>query len=386
MISRKIIYLFLIIVSIFFYILFVGKLSFYILVFIIALPPVLLFIVFLGKLFIKYSLSPDSDTAVKKENMSFSINITNKTIFPFPTAVVKIEYRNKLSADNEIMYISVPIHPCTSQTLTFSLSSEYCGIINAKISGIRLYDYLKIFSLKIKYDSQAEICVIPDVDSCIILDNFKKTHSESSEEFSKNKSGNDSSEIFELKDYVPGDKINRIHWNLSSKQNQLITKHYSLGLETPAAVIADITFNNEVTNLPAVDTALEVLYKLSFSLIENEINYELYIKGFSDTVFISDYYLLNDSYVKLLNKEIDENDSEDFFDNRLYSKSRIFLITNKGYDNYKLPEISAASEMKCFFTDSVATDNVINEADNISIILIEPKKYNNLPDDILFKI
>ncbi len=378
MLSRKIIYSVLIISSVFFYILFVEKLSFYLMVFLISLPFALLIILLFGKLFLKYSLSPVNTTAVKKSNCNFKLDITNKTIFPFPTAVVKIKYKNKLSENSDVIKISVPIHSLTSQSLKFSLASEYCGIVKAEILYIRLYDYLKLFSVKVRIKTQAEICVVPDVCSDIIADSFRTVPDENSMDFSKHKSGDDPSEIFELKDYIAGDKLNRIHWNLSSKQNQLITKHYSLGVDSPVAVISDLTFN---ASLPEISTAAEILYTISFSLIENEIRHELYIKGISESFYISDYVSLNEFYANLLNREYDITKNSDS-DNQIYSKAKIFLVTNKPYETYEISEIPLSSEMKCLFVGNYENDVIKNQLDNISISLIQADRFESMPADI----
>ena len=43
----------------------------------------------------------------------------------------------------------------------------------------------------------------------------------------QNRKGNDLSEIFDIREYVPGDDIRSIHWKLSSKTDTLILKEAS---------------------------------------------------------------------------------------------------------------------------------------------------------------
>ena len=43
----------------------------------------------------------------------------------------------------------------------------------------------------------------------------------------QNRKGNDPSEIFDIREYVPGDDIRSIHWKLSSKTDTLILKEAS---------------------------------------------------------------------------------------------------------------------------------------------------------------
>lgn len=385
MISRKIAYLLLIIISFFFYILFVEKLSFYIMIFVLAFPLALLFILIMAKINIKCTLSPVSETAVKKSECKFRLKILNKTFFPFPSAVVKIRYFNEISGNTDYAKIAFPIHPKTSQSLTFSLSSDFCGVLNTKIMYIKIYDYIKLFSCKIKSDTHARIYIIPDNPAQIVPDNICFTEDSDSNEFSASSAGDDPSEIFELKDYVPGDKLNRIHWNLSSRHNQLISKHYSLSISSPVVVIADITFDTDKTNLIKTNAALEIFYTISFSLTESGISHKIYINGFQDTVCISDCMQLNEIYIKLLKEKNSQETKTDIVNSLTAVNSKIFIVTNKKYENYIIPEIPANSEMKCFFTGN-ETSRTANVTDNISVILADFRDFESLPEDLLFNL
>lgn len=379
MLSRKIIYSVLIIVSICFYVLFIEPLSFYTLIFILSLPIALLFILIIGKFSIKYKLYADTETAIKSQNINFTLKITNKSIFPFPSSVVLIKYQNKFSDNTDYFKISFPIHPRTSQELTFKLSSEYCGILKAEVKNIKLYDYIKLFSFKIRECYSTEVCVVPLVSPCSVPEQFKIAPNENGNIFSKEKSGDDPSEIFDLKDYIPGDKINRIHWNLSSRSNQLITKHYSLAVDSPVAVISDFSPN---TSLKSASSALELIYGICFSLIENKINHHLYIVGTTETLYISDYESLNDAYINIL-KFYFENDPDPDIVNSIEA-SKLFLVTNKPYTEYKIPEIYTDTELKCFFTGNNENISKPIESDNISVSFIDCESFENMPDDILF--
>ncbi len=378
MFSRKIIYSVLIVISVFFYILFVDKLSFYIMVFVFSLPVAFLIVLLSAKIGVKCKLTAVSKTAMKKSGCDFNLKIVNKTFFPYPSSVVKIYYRNDLSENEEIMKISFPVHPRTSQTLTFRLSSEYCGVLNVKIHHIRIYDYIKLFSCRVKTETNAHVYITPDPVIQSVPDAFRTIVTDESNEFSKYKSGDDPSEIFELKEFVQGDKINRIHWNLSSKQNQLITKHYSLAVNTSVAIIVDIDFNS---TLQKIDTALEFFYTLSYSLTEHHINHVLYVKGLDKLYEISDYEHLEEVYINILKyKSCSENDSE-IISKLTAEKSDFFLVTNRPFKNYDIPDISDFSRLKCFFID-LDTSEIRTLGNNVTISLIRADNFESVPDDL----
>ncbi len=364
MTARKIIYFILIIISVMFYILFLEDLSFYLLIFILALPLFLATVLMIGKFNIKCTLSSEYKTSLKNNKCKFFLNIRNKSIFPFPISVIIIEYSNKLSGTANKMYISVPIHPHKSQTVSFALSSDYCGVMNVKITSIRLYDYIKLFSCKVKVMKETDIYVIPEATSDILKKERKTIYADDSEKFSRIKSGDDPSEIFELKDYSPGDKLSRIHWNLSSKQNQLITKHYSQCISSPVTVIPDFDFYTPLTEL---DGVLEFFYGLSFILSENEITHKIHLTGISEEIIVSDYDTLNNCYIDILKRR--ENialNKEDIL-SASEGQSEIYIITNKKRDDYQIPENIISGETYYIFISDEFKKADFMQADNLKI-------------------
>ena len=378
MFSRKIIYSVLIIISVFFYILFVEKLSFYIMIFVFSLPFAFLIVLLSAKIGIKCTLTAASKTAIKKSDCDFNLKIINKTFFPYPSSVVKIYYRNDLSENEEIMKISFPVHPRTSQTLTFRLSSDFCGVLNVRMHHIKIYDYIKLFSCRVKTETNAHVYITPDPVIQSVPEVFRTIVTDESNEFSKCKSGDDPSEIFELKEFVQGDRINRIHWNLSSKQNQLITKHYSLAINTSIAIIVDIDFNS---TLQKIDTTLEFFYALSYSLTEHHINHVIYVKGFDKLYEIYDYEHLEELYINILKYKPDSENDGEILSKLITEKSDFFLVTNRSFKNYDIPDIPDFSRLKCFFTNS-DTNEIQTLGNNVTISLIRADNYESVPDDL----
>lgn len=215
MLSVKILYMLLLIISVIFYLLYTEMLSLYILIFLVALPLLLGAIIIYSRFFIKGSIEAKSNTVVKKGKIDILLSINNKTIIPFSNSIITIEYFNNLLKSYDTMILTVPIHPLCNERINFSLTSDYCGILNIKIKSIQIYDFIKLFSCRIKSDVVNKITVLPEIYNLNSLYKLNIINTNESSIFSKYKRGDDPSEIFDLKNYLPGDKPNRIHWNLS---------------------------------------------------------------------------------------------------------------------------------------------------------------------------
>ena len=234
--------------------------------------PVLMFIT---TLIAKYSMSAEfalqSKTVAKNEKFMVQLCLTNKCIFPIGKAEAHIEYYNIFSDSISAFDILMPIQPRNTQRITFSLSSEYCGQLMLRSVYINIFDPLRLFKMKTCRNVSAQVSVMPgfhDIEASLAE---TIAFDEECEHYSENKPGDDPSEVFGLREYTPGDKLNRIHWKLSSKKDEFIVKDYSLPLDAPSVIFADLRcYDDSQHTLPVFDTIIETLTSLSHFLTENE--------------------------------------------------------------------------------------------------------------------
>lgn len=389
MIITKIFYFILIIISLLFYFLYIGDLSLYLMIFIISLPVLLGIIILIAKFKIKFDISAASPTSVKNEKCKFTLSIKNKTIFPFSNSLIKIEYKNKLSGIKNYMDIYVPIHPLTEEKLNFYLSSDYCGILNIKIQSVKIYDFIKLFSCKIKPNINTDIYILPNIDFDNISHISKVLNDDNNDIYSKIKSGDDPSEIFELKSYIPGDKINRIHWNLSFKRNKFITKYYSQPVNSSIIVVLDLI---KIDSIYSIDTAIELFYNISAQMIKNQITFEICYFNLQsqeiEYINISDIDTLIEITILLMNNFIVDYNNSIINDigKACINKSELFFITNKYENNddiIKLFDNNYSTEKSLIFVSDAFSKSKFKYLENLTIAEIPAGKFNENIEKIL---
>lgn len=271
MLISKILFLLLIIICIFFYILYLWNFSLVLLIIFVSLPIILFITTFITKRSIKTDFSLQSKITQKNTSFPVQLCITNKSIFPVGKAEVHIEYYNIFNNQINELELLVPIQLLNTQRITFQLSSKYCGILKIKSAYINIYDPLKIFCFKTGKNITTEIAVMPEIHEINGSISYTDCETEESSMFSENTAGDDPSEIFDLRDYVNGDKLNRIHWKLSSKKDDLIVKDYSMPIDVPCMLFLNLKcYEDSEYTLPVFDTLIETLISLSQFLIENE--------------------------------------------------------------------------------------------------------------------
>ena len=93
-------------------------------------------------------------------------------------------------------------------------------------------------------------------------------------EFSKIKSGDDSTEVFDIREYRPGDKLHSVHWKLSSRRKEIMVKEYSLPINSNYSIIMDLTTCDKNMH-KEVDAVIEVTMDLILKLQEQGINHQI---------------------------------------------------------------------------------------------------------------
>ena len=354
----KFLYIILVIVAILFFILYSQPFSFYFLIFVAALPIFMAISTIIAKLFVKCQIKSVSDSSIKKSKAEFVIEIKNSSLLPLPNVTATIEYYNSLLNIHDHMFIEIPIHPLTTERIKFSLTSEYCGILNVKIKSIKIYDYIKLFSCRIKSNNSCQIVVFPEILTVNSSGIYNMINADDGDVFSKHKSGDDPSEIFALKDYIAGDKPNRIHWNLSLKNDNLIVKHYSQPLNSSILVIFDL--NNESTGKTA-DRISEDFCSVACFFIENEVTFNISYYNKNEKNSVTDQ-ILNEADISDAMKDIFKTAGEYEAKNPKMEET-IYNFSNIIYISSCLNNVKLVSEK-----------NVFN---NIRIIYVNDKFNNN---------
>ena len=364
MIMKKIAYLITMIISVFFYILFIGDISFYIMVFVFAFPLAMISVLITGRIFVTIEADETYKRAVRGEETKVFFKIKNRCIFPFPRCVMTVCCTNRISGDTNRFRVSLPVNYLAEQKIMITVASDNCGIMDVKAESLRLYDYIKLFSWKIRSLSAAHITVTPNVFENSGFEERMKS-SDESEVFSKIKSGDDPSEIFELKDYAEGDRLNRIHWNLSSVRDTLITKHYSQGVSSPSAVVPDIDLTNDIQS---VNAAFDIFFSIVCAYLSVHGEIEAALPSAPDTVRISDY----DDLVKIFETIIKDNrrqgESDDCVKKALINNSTVYFITNTSYDTHTVYDEVRDTSQRYYFIDSGMSGIKISGSDNIRIV------------------
>lgn len=269
------VYLILLAISVFFYIMYTGNFSYYLMMFMFILPIVLLILDFYLSRKLRVYFTQVTQKATGKTPLKLEIVASNPTIFPVANIEIILEYHSTVDKGNNTARINTPIMPKESHSMLLNIASLHLGAVDFKIKKCRVFDFLRLFKFKLRGKDHKQglkdstIFVYPQYSR---LDNPISDYSlfgMESDEFSPDKKGDDPSQIFDIHEYVEGDKPNRIHWKLTAKQDTVMVKDYSL----PMTYALDIFINLNTNSSSSYDAIIESAFSVSMLLTEKGISH-----------------------------------------------------------------------------------------------------------------
>lgn len=265
------IYLILMIISVFFYIMYTGAFSYYLMVFMFSLPIVLFALDFYLSRKVRVYFTQKTQKATGKTPLQLEIVAENSSVFPVANLEIVLEYHSAIETDGKnIAKINSPIMPRESHSMLLNIASLHVGAVDFKIKKCRVFDILRLFKFKLRGKGFSEcqkdstVFVFPQYSR---LENRISDYSNTgfdSDEFSPDKKGDDPSQIFDIHEYIEGDKLNRIHWKLSAKQDSVMVKDYSL----PMTFALNIFINLNTDSLRSYDAIIQSALSVSMLLTE----------------------------------------------------------------------------------------------------------------------
>ncbi|MDO5291157.1 MAG: DUF58 domain-containing protein [bacterium] len=223
---------------------------------------------------VSVNLSVQSPSVNKNEPIKVSISINNQAVMPVSCAKIIVSYENCYEHLKQYQTFNISSNSRSTNTINFTLASVHSGTIRVGIKKVMVYDFLRLFHRNYKNPDHVTIKVFPEV--CMMESEVSPVNNDllDSEVFSKTKSGDDPSEVFDIREYKEGDKIHRIHWKLSSKRDVFMVKEYSLPVACSVGILVSLAAPETMEDkLAYYDALLSTAASISYQLTSYEQNH-----------------------------------------------------------------------------------------------------------------
>ena len=211
-----------------------------------------------------------SSQAQKGLTVPLSIHFHNPSRIPLLHVECTFSIQSSFYAAKESTTYVLPAPANDSTPLELPVTYAHCGLYQAKISKLRLYDYLHFFSFTKEIDAHTQIIVLPDSTKEVTY--HSELYQEGFDEYeTTSQKGNASSNVTDIREYIPGDRLQKIHWKLSSKISKLMVKENESTSSHQLFVLLELYRDPDRPNI--LDDAIEYAYSLSKELLMNQENF-----------------------------------------------------------------------------------------------------------------
>lgn len=177
--------------------------------------------------------------ARQHEEVYSTIVLKNPTPFMSLDVKVTLIIENTFFGTTGSRVISVPLYAFKGYQLEVPFVPTLPGIVRLSINRVKIKDLMGLTFFKKNTDAQKEIIVIPEYIADTRYDSVALDQGMLESEESTKK-GHDFSDVVEIREYIPGDKLMSIHWKLSAKRDILMVKDRATMSDRQLVVVPEL--------------------------------------------------------------------------------------------------------------------------------------------------
>jgi len=164
----------------------------------------------------------DKRDVIKGGDIILTIEIKNNC--PLFIPYVHITFKDTVEFIYEMHDESLSVAAFSGKRARVSITTKYRGKYDVNIPEVRLMDFLGIANMLVKYPKLPDVLVYPHVcelDDFAAVGKFDMDNQVNPENISE-----DITAISDVREYMNGDGMRRIHWNLSARMMSFMSKNY----------------------------------------------------------------------------------------------------------------------------------------------------------------
>lgn len=222
---------------------------------------------------ISLEMSVPSMTIEEGNYAKIVFTVKNAKKIPLPAIICKMTVENRFYHNEEVQEMTFPVRR-QKGSYTWSICPVYAGSIVLKPLEVYVWDYFRIFKKQVELPREKELISLPKKSTTVVrlLEMFQ----EEGEEIEKDalNSVEDVTSIKELRAYRPGDRLQRVHWKLSTKQDDLLVKEFERELNRTITLLLELKEDDD-TQVGNLDLCMRAIYSTALYLLEEEQIFEM---------------------------------------------------------------------------------------------------------------
>ena len=261
MIKRRLLYMALLVGSLIFSVFYYGWFSWFLPMLAICAPVISIIPAIAARGATRVTMSvPQRTERGNTEQLVITVSSANG-IMP-PCVMVELEIENGATGEWERERFELS---CMMKN-TMEISTEHCEIIRCRVVRCRVFDHLRLFALPVKAPAAVSMTVMPlpkEPQPVPDLSRFQQVSY-------RTKPSGGFAEVYEFREFRPGDSMRDIHWKLSAKTDRLIVREPQQPERGTVIITCDIA-----SDAQRADELLDKVAWVSQWLLQNNAEHDI---------------------------------------------------------------------------------------------------------------
>lgn len=189
-------------------------------------------------------------------------------LLPGAVLTAALQGRSRLTGEETRVQVSLSRF---SPAVKTALRAAHCGTVALSLRDAAVQDWFGLYRRPLTLQSSRFITVEPPLFDIQISFAERESVSADGARWSSAHAGQDPSETFGFRAYIPGDPIRQIHWKLSQKTDSLMVRELGFPVAEEVLLLLDTSVPAQEDAADALDAAMTALLSLSQSLTEQGI-------------------------------------------------------------------------------------------------------------------
>lgn len=324
----------------------------------------------------KITIEPEVPQTAEKNSAVITYRINNPGRYPIARITFRIRMENQMTGASRERRVSATAGSRETVTAELSLKNSKVGTVVISTTKIRVYDAFGLFVFRKSDLPDQAVIIYPNMRNLQVLMEKPVENTGDGSRYSPDRPGQDVSEIFALREYVPGDEIRKIHWKLSGKTDRTMVRDFSLPLNYAVFLLLELTKGSE----ELVDAQVEIFLTISRALLENGISHNMGWYDAAEENFhveeLDDFQELELASAGVLSSYAAEESGEaiDFYRASGYRSSSnilLYVVTEPKLDKIAELEVNQRMQTILIYEDEAAAKAAEQEIDAITVSVKE---------------
>ena len=211
------------------------------------------------------------------QKIDVKLTLRRKSRLPLGAVWADIVFENILYGDEKRVKVWLLPDEHRKMTFVYPFETEDCGNMKIRVSSMECRDLTGLFVFRHSVEIQEETLIYPP-ELKLSTELVQRPETKSfGDMYDQQKRGQDVSEVSGLRDYVPGDMPNSIHWKLSGKMDELIVREFGNPSNYNTLILYEMMKRTKEAQIPKVcnNAVLALTVSLSQSMLELNLEHNV---------------------------------------------------------------------------------------------------------------